>query len=103
MQRFRVGAARVEQRRVRGANPEARIRFANPSLLDSRKVAAAPVFYMLLVALPPTSNIVERLFSVAHAVLRHERHSLSPMMLEMILFLKMNAPRWDVVTVEQCL
>ncbi|KAG6944893.1 hypothetical protein JG687_00017586 [Phytophthora cactorum] len=73
------------------------------ALLNEDEAAALEPFklsYMLLVALPPTSNIVERLFSVARAVLRHERHSLSPMMLETILFLKMNAPRWDVATVE---
>ncbi|EGZ12810.1 hypothetical protein PHYSODRAFT_511059 [Phytophthora sojae] len=69
--------------------------------LKRRKVAAAPATYELLNAIPPTSNMVERLFSIARAVLRHERHRLSPMMLEMILFLKINS--WDVATVEQCL
>ncbi|KAE9117600.1 hypothetical protein PF007_g9232 [Phytophthora fragariae] len=46
---------------------------------------------------------VERLFSVARAVLRHERHRLSLMMLEMILFLKINSSYWDGATGEQCL
>ncbi|KAJ8571855.1 hypothetical protein ON010_g4978 [Phytophthora cinnamomi] len=50
-----------------------------------------------------TSNLMERLSSVARAVLRHERHRLSAMMLEMILFLKINSSYWDVATVEQCL
>ncbi|EGZ26755.1 hypothetical protein PHYSODRAFT_466653, partial [Phytophthora sojae] len=59
--------------------------------------------YELLNAIPPTSNMVERLFSIARAMLRHERHRLSPMMLEMILFLKINNSYWDVATVEQCL
>ncbi|EGZ22721.1 hypothetical protein PHYSODRAFT_490851, partial [Phytophthora sojae] len=68
-----------------------------------RKVAAAPATYELLNAIPPTSNVVERLFSIARAVLRHERHRLSPMMLEMILFLKINSLYWDVAIVEQCL
>ncbi|ETI39296.1 hypothetical protein F443_15115 [Phytophthora nicotianae P1569] len=71
--------------------------------LKRRKTADAPATYVLLEAIPPTSNIVERLFSVARAVLRHERHRISPMMLEMILFLKINSSRWDVATVEQCL
>ncbi|KAG3000972.1 hypothetical protein PC129_g17990 [Phytophthora cactorum] len=35
---------------------------------------------------PSTPNIVERLFSVTRGVLRHERHRLSPMTLEMIFF-----------------
>ncbi|KAE9035846.1 hypothetical protein PR002_g7349 [Phytophthora rubi] len=48
-------------------------------------------------------GLEERLFSVARAVLRHERHRLSLMMLEMILFLKINSSYWDGATGEQCL
>ncbi|EGZ13003.1 hypothetical protein PHYSODRAFT_511250, partial [Phytophthora sojae] len=69
------------------------------TLAHRRKVAAAPATYELLNAIPPTSNMVERLFSIARAMLRHERHRLSPM----ILFLKINSSYWDVATVEQCL
>ncbi|EGZ12619.1 hypothetical protein PHYSODRAFT_337039 [Phytophthora sojae] len=68
--------------------------------LKRRKVAAASATYELLNAIPPTSNMAERLFSIARAMLRHERHHLSPMMLEMILFLKINSSYWDVATVE---
>ncbi|ETK89754.1 hypothetical protein F441_06442 [Phytophthora nicotianae CJ01A1] len=71
-------------------------------ILKRRKVSAEPASYALLGAIPPTSNIVERLFSVARSVLRHERHRLSPMMLEMILFLKANGSYWNVATVDQC-
>ncbi|KAE8977852.1 hypothetical protein PR003_g26509 [Phytophthora rubi] len=46
--------------------------------------------------------MVERLFGVARAVLRHERHRLSPMVLKMILVLGSNT-FWNVATVEQCL
>ncbi|KAJ8503265.1 hypothetical protein ON010_g19106 [Phytophthora cinnamomi] len=69
-------------------------------VLKRRKVRAAPPSYALLEAIPPTSNVVERLFSVARAVLRHERHRLSPMVLEMILFLKINSRLWNVAVVE---
>ncbi|ETN16736.1 hypothetical protein PPTG_05879 [Phytophthora nicotianae INRA-310] len=72
-------------------------------ILKRRKVPAAPATYVLLGAIPPTSNIVEQLFSMARAVLRHERHRLSPIMLEVNLFLKVNSSRWDVTTVKQCL
>ncbi|KAJ8540784.1 hypothetical protein ON010_g12441 [Phytophthora cinnamomi] len=72
-------------------------------VLKCRKVRAAPPSYALIEAIPPTSNVVERLFSVARAVLRHERHRLSPMMIEMILFLKINSRLWNVEVVEQCL
>ncbi|KAG6942384.1 hypothetical protein JG687_00019100 [Phytophthora cactorum] len=72
-------------------------------VLKRRKVSAEPASYILLHAIPPTSNIVERLFSIARAVLRHELQRLSPMMLEMIMFLKMNSSYYDVATVELCL
>lgn len=72
-------------------------------ILKRRKVQNTRASYALLRAIPPTSNIVERLFSVARAVLRHERHRLSPMMLEMIQFLKTNNQFWNVAVVEQCL
>eukprot|EP00644_Phytophthora_capsici_P013680 jgi/Phyca11/18121/fgenesh1_pg.PHYCAscaffold_33_\ len=66
-------------------------------------VRLSPSMGFSTLAIPPTSNIVERLFSVARAVLCHERHRISPMMLGMILFLKVNSSSWDVATVEQCL
>ncbi|POM80844.1 Hypothetical protein PHPALM_1266 [Phytophthora palmivora] len=59
-------------------------------ILKRRKVEATPSAYELLAIIPPTSNIVERLFSVARIVLRYERNRLTPLSLEMILFLKMN-------------
>ncbi|KAG6954666.1 hypothetical protein JG688_00012242, partial [Phytophthora aleatoria] len=59
--------------------------------------------YKLLSAIPPTSNVVDKLFSVARGVLRHERRRMSPMTLDMILFLKVNASYWDVATVEASL
>ncbi|KAG3090696.1 hypothetical protein PI125_g17620 [Phytophthora idaei] len=46
--------------------------------------------------------MVERLFSSARSVLRHERHRLTPMTLEMLLFLKINAKYWDVALVDTC-
>ncbi|KAG6944898.1 hypothetical protein JG688_00016850, partial [Phytophthora aleatoria] len=69
-------------------------------ILKRRKVSAKPASYILLRANPQTSNMAERLFSVARHVLRHERQHLSPMMLEMIMFLKMNGTFYDVATVE---
>ncbi|KAG2904930.1 hypothetical protein PC115_g14803 [Phytophthora cactorum] len=69
-------------------------------ILKRRKVYAAPSTYTLLAAIPPTSNVAERLFSSARAILRHR---LSPMALEMILFLKVNNSYWNVATVDACL
>ncbi|KAG2979504.1 hypothetical protein PC116_g23999 [Phytophthora cactorum] len=56
-------------------------------ILKRRKVVVQQV-YVLLAAIPPASNMVERLLSSARSVLRHERHRLTPMTLEMLLFLK---------------
>ncbi|ETL31842.1 hypothetical protein L916_15429 [Phytophthora nicotianae] len=37
---------------------------------------------------------------MARMVLRCERNRLSPLMLEMLLFLKVNSKYWDVTTVD---
>ncbi|KAG6967622.1 hypothetical protein JG688_00006223 [Phytophthora aleatoria] len=49
--------------------------------------------YELLRSIPPTSNIVERFFSVARTTFGHERNSLQPITLEQILFLRQNESR----------
>ncbi|ETO99930.1 hypothetical protein F441_22645 [Phytophthora nicotianae CJ01A1] len=72
-------------------------------ILKRRKVNDAPSAYVLLEAIPPTSNVVERLFSAARQVLRYERNRLSPLSLEQILFLKVNQKYWDVTTVDACI
>ncbi|KAG2826473.1 hypothetical protein PC116_g11145 [Phytophthora cactorum] len=72
-------------------------------ILKRRKIDTAPSIYTLVTAIPPTSNVAERLFSSARAVLRHERHRIFPMALEMVLFLKINSPYWKVATVDACL
>ncbi|POM64318.1 Hypothetical protein PHPALM_20172 [Phytophthora palmivora] len=84
---------------VRSAESEG---FADRFLKQRKTVAETPR-YKLLSVIPPTSNTVERLFSVARAVLRHEWHRLTPMTLEMILFLKVNGSFWNVATVDTCL
>ncbi|ETP40577.1 hypothetical protein F442_12083 [Phytophthora nicotianae P10297] len=61
-----------------------------------------PQEYGLLSLIPPTSNMVERFFSLARVTFGHERHSLNPYTLEMVLFLRVNKKYWDVRTVEQC-
>jgi hypothetical protein len=45
--------------------------------------------------IPPTSNIVERLFSAARLVLTDYRKSMSPYTFECVMFLKMNRKLWD--------
>ena len=51
--------------------------------------------------IPPTSNVVERLFSSARLVLTDYRKSMSPYSFECIMFLKFNASLWDISTVSK--
>ena len=46
---------------------------------------------------------VERLWSIATNVLTDERKKTSPLMLEAVLFLRVNSRLWDVQTVKQAL
>ncbi|KAG6951257.1 hypothetical protein JG688_00013807 [Phytophthora aleatoria] len=51
---------------------------------------------------PPTSNTVERFFSVGKATFGLQRQRLQPATLEMILFLRMNDALWDSNVVSEC-
>lgn len=52
--------------------------------------------YSSLNYVPPTSNIVERLFSNARLILTDYRKSMSPYTLECVMFLKFNRNYWDL-------
>lgn len=58
-----------------------------------RKVLAE---YVSLDHIPPTSNIVERLFSAARLILTDYRKSMDPYTFECLLFLKVNRKKWDI-------
>ena len=63
-----------------------------------------PSSYVPLLHLSPTSNIVERLFSVAKNVLSDNRKSMTPYHLELLLlFLRCNKSLWDEVTIQEIL
>ncbi|ETP20713.1 hypothetical protein F441_05619 [Phytophthora nicotianae CJ01A1] len=72
-------------------------------LQRKRKRAQRVQTYALLAAIPPTSNIVERFFSLARITYGHERHRIAPYTLEKILFLRVNKRLWDIHTVNECL
>lgn len=57
--------------------------------------------YIDLSFIPPTSNVVERLFSAGKLILRDQRASLSPYVFEMLLFLKVNRDWWNVQTLHK--
>ncbi|ETN08122.1 hypothetical protein PPTG_11986 [Phytophthora nicotianae INRA-310] len=72
-------------------------------ILKRRKTLTPRKAYDLIAIIPPSSNVVERLFSSARAALCHEHHRLSPMALKMVLFLKVNESYWNVSTVTSCI
>ncbi|KAG3120775.1 hypothetical protein PI125_g818 [Phytophthora idaei] len=71
-------------------------------LKSARKAVREKTSYSLVAAIPPTSNIVERLFSVARLTLGLERPNLLPITFEAILFLHLNDGYWDVCKVDAC-
>ena len=71
------------------------------SVLAAKKTKLGKMYGYSVKWIPPTSNIVERLFSKAKLTLGSLRTSLSPMHLESILFLFVNKMYWNVYTVEK--
>jgi len=63
------------------------------SRIKRRKVTTE---YVSLKHIPPTSNIVERLFSAARMVLTDYRKSMDPYTFECLMFLKVNRSKWDI-------
>ncbi|OWZ22933.1 hypothetical protein PHMEG_0002284 [Phytophthora megakarya] len=55
--------------------------------------------YTLLNSIPPTSNILERFFSLARITYGHERHRLDLYTLEKILFLRVNKRLWNILII----
>ncbi|KAF1776470.1 hypothetical protein GQ600_15507 [Phytophthora cactorum] len=72
-------------------------------VLKRARVSEQTDKYILVAAILPTSNIVERLFSMARTMIGLERHSLQPIMVEAMLFLKVNISYWDVNVVHDVL
>ena len=63
------------------------------ALKKKRKITSTA--YIDMSFIPPTSNIVERLFSAARLVLTDYRQSMTPYTFECVMFLKMNRKLWD--------
>ncbi|EGZ28700.1 hypothetical protein PHYSODRAFT_248221 [Phytophthora sojae] len=78
---------------------EASISFVE-RLQKRRRLEEHQPCYELLASIPPTSNDVERFFSIARATFGLQRHAMQPYTLEMLLFLRQNADYWDARTVE---
>ncbi|EGZ22580.1 hypothetical protein PHYSODRAFT_285754 [Phytophthora sojae] len=69
-------------------------------LRKRRWLAQDRVKYEQLKSIPPTSNVVERFFSIARVTFGHQRHGLLPRTLETMLFLRQNRSYWDATTVD---
>ncbi|ETO63928.1 hypothetical protein F444_18438 [Phytophthora nicotianae P1976] len=69
-------------------------------LRKRRRLGEPSVSYEQLKTIPPTSNVMERFFSVARVTFGQQRHGLLPATLEMILFLRENRSYWDSSTVD---
>ena len=65
-------------------------------LLSSKKNRETESAYVSLSHIPPTSNIVERLFSSAKLIYVPGRRSMLPENFEASLFLKTNQLYWNV-------
>ncbi|KAF1777724.1 hypothetical protein GQ600_101 [Phytophthora cactorum] len=70
-------------------------------LQKRRRLAAVEPRYDLLSCIPPTSNLVERFFTVARTTYGQERHSLQSITLELVLFLRQNGEYWTAQTVDE--
>ncbi|KAG2770394.1 hypothetical protein PC116_g14954 [Phytophthora cactorum] len=57
-----------------------------------------PRYEPIVAAIPPTSNLCERLSSQCKLVMTPHRASLLPMNFEMIVFLRANRKFWDANT-----
>lgn len=67
----------------------------------SNKKKDKPKMYQDLTFIPPTSNSVERLFSVCRYLLPDNRKSMTPESLEQKLFLRVNSDLWDLTILKQ--
>ena len=74
------------------------------SILKKRKLntnVSSKTVFLKSRFIRPTSNVLERFFSSAGVAYNDFRQGLSPVNLEMQLFLKFNSDLWDVETVSQ--
>jgi hypothetical protein len=69
--------------------------FVQKALMNKRRKVSYSE-YANLTYIPPTSNIVERLFSSCRLVLTDYRKSMTPYTFECIMFLKVNRNYWDI-------
>ncbi|EGZ09016.1 hypothetical protein PHYSODRAFT_524535 [Phytophthora sojae] len=89
-------AAIVKDPDFEAARPQG---FADQVLSARKKQRTAQKKFGGVRHIPPTSNAVERLFSVAKHTLSNHRQGMLPVHLETVLFLKLNRRFWNAGTV----
>ncbi|KAE9057577.1 hypothetical protein PF010_g31327 [Phytophthora fragariae] len=83
----------------RSSTTARKLGFAERALKRQKSVVNPVSRYPMVQYIPPTSNVVERLFSQAKVVLSPLRQSMSSAQLERVLFLKINRRFWSIETV----
>ncbi|RHY83326.1 hypothetical protein DYB35_008659, partial [Aphanomyces astaci] len=79
------------------AGPSTPLSYADELLAPKRRrMGPTASKYCCLKFVLPTSNLVERLFSVAKYILTDHRKHMHPVNFEMIIFLRANASYWNV-------
>jgi hypothetical protein len=74
--------------------------FATRVLLDNRRKISLGSEFPDLSWIPPTSNMVERLFSRSKLTLGSLRHRMNPTNLELCMYLKANRELWNCQTIQ---
>ena len=71
--------------------------------VELSKQAGATNEYRSTYHVSPTSNIVERLFSVAGIIMRPHRRQMNPWSLELLIMLRANKDMWNYGTLQKLL
>ena len=76
------------------------IKRAMSEVISRKKRRVFQSSYRSVLHVIPTSNMVERLFSIARGVLEDKRKRLLPRNVELILYLRMNWKLWNAETIQ---
>ncbi|POM80132.1 Hypothetical protein PHPALM_2068 [Phytophthora palmivora] len=95
-------AVQTEETSVEPADDGANSSFVEQVKKRRKLATSGATKYKLIHAIPPTSNIVERFFSLAKATVGTQRQALNPITLEMLLFLRVNGSYWNAQVVNEC-
>ena len=90
----------LSEENTQGNNNDERYSFSEQLL--NKKIKVHRNEYEDATFISPTSNVVEKLFSVARAVLTYQRGNLTAFHFRMQLFLHINRELWEAELVNNC-